>query len=261
VSALDGTIKTPLGMVQKKTALLAIGGIAALGVVVWFRQKNQPQSAQPSDAEIDPATGFPYGSAEDAAALAQQDSFISPSPGGATTGGSGAYPPGTGFVSNGQWVQAVIEYMTTNGLVEDAGQLTSALGIYINGSPASDTNVNLIQQAIAVQGFPPVSGPSGYPPAINRAPVGTPPPTTTPPPVPKPTPKALPKRRYAVVVKFTDHNPPWNSYLSGIARRAQRTVSQLKSWNSISNEKLIFTKQRIWIDPPGSYSGSIEFKG
>jgi hypothetical protein len=191
--ALEGTIKTPLGPVQKKTALILGGGLAVIVGIVYYRQK-QAAAATPTgdgtDNPINPATGYPYGSPEDAAALAEQASYVSPPT--ASGGGSSSIPPtGTGYVSNGAWTQGVIEYMSSTGAVEDITALSSALGKYITGAyvaPGSAED-SLISQAIAAQGYPPVSGPSGMPPAINRNPPqgSTTPPTDADPTLPAPS--------------------------------------------------------------------------
>lgn len=186
--ALEGTIKTPLGPVQKKTALIIGGGIVILGAIVWMRQRNAAsEPVDLGDTPINPATGYPYGSAEDAAALAEQGRYVSP-PIPPSQGGSGNIPPSNvGFTTNGAWVQAVIEYMMSNDLVTDSSKLSEALGKYITGAYVNDGEVSLVQQAIAVQGYPPLAGKNGYPPSLNRTPVTTtPPPTTTPPKVTAP---------------------------------------------------------------------------
>lgn len=174
MDGLEGTIKTPMGPVQKKTALYIVFGVAAIGGVVWYRHRNAPAAdttTTPTDAEIDPSTGYAYGSPEDAAALLAQANYVTPTD--PTGGGSSSVPStGTGYVSNGAWTQGVIAYMTSNGLVEDPTALSSALGKYVTASyvvPGSAED-SLITQAIAVQGYPPISGPNGMPPAINRNP-------------------------------------------------------------------------------------------
>jgi len=177
VTGLDGSVKTPFGEMPKKTVVLLGVGSAGIIGVVYYRQKKAQQSSTVSTgtAEIDPATGYPYGSPEDAAALAQQGSYITPTGAGsgATGGGSSSIPPSNiSFASNGQWSQAVVEYMTSHGLVQDGSKLSSALGKYIAGQyiqQGSDEDT-LVSQAIALMGFPPVAGPNGYPPSINRSP-------------------------------------------------------------------------------------------
>jgi hypothetical protein len=184
---LEGSVQTPFGPVKKKTGLIIVGAAVVILGVAYYRSKKASDAAAIASAGasvgVDPATGFLYGSAEDAAALANQGSYISPGGGGngASVGGSGTIPT-TGFATNGAWSQAAIQYMQSAGLVEDAAQLSAALGKYIAGSPVTDVQKSLIEQAIAFQGYPPVPGPAGYPPSVNQAPVPTtPPPTTTPP--------------------------------------------------------------------------------
>jgi len=275
MAGLEGTIKTPFGVVQKKTAL-ALGGVGlALGGIVYWREKKLgglASSTATTTGEIDPATGFVYGTPEDLAALAAQGTDLGGGGNIATPGGSGNIPPGvsgpTGYTTNGAWVQAVEKYMMDNNLVEDLTQLSAALGKYITGAyidPKDLATTSLVQQAIAVEGYPPVAGNNGYPPSINTHPATTTPPVTTPPaktPPPKtPPPKVLPKRKYVVVARFVTGHVVWNSTLSGIADRSHRTVSQLASWNGISNPNVIVTGKHIWIDPPTGFSGSIEWKG
>jgi hypothetical protein len=173
--SLEGTIHTPVGPVSKKVAVGV--GIAALlvGGIVWYRQKQAPPDASAAGAntEIDPATGYAYGSAEDAAALAAQGSYVSAA---GTSGGGGSSASSdtpTHASNNSEWVQQALSYLQNNDLISDPAAMSSALGKYITGSYASDNDVALINQAIAVKGMPPIAGVSGYPPAINRTPPST----------------------------------------------------------------------------------------
>jgi hypothetical protein len=169
--ALEGTLKTPFGPVQKKTALILGGGVAVIIGVAYYRQKQTADSAPTQEAEINPTTGYPYGSPEDAAALAAQAGYVSPPANGGGGGGSASIPPSNaGFTSNQEWSNAVIQNLTGNGLVENPQQLSVALGHYLTGAYAPDPEPSLISQAIAAEGFPPVSGTTGYPPSINRTP-------------------------------------------------------------------------------------------
>lgn len=189
------TIDTPLGHVSKKTAIIG-GGAAAVGLALLYRYEKQKQAAASAGAntEIDPATGYAYGSAEDAAALAAQGNYILPG-GGGGGGTVGSIPSGgtglpQGFGSNAEWVQFVIQYVTDKDVVSDSGAaMSAALGIYITGQVPTSDQTSLIQQAIAIAGYPPISGPNGYPPHINTNPPGN---TTPPPPVPQPAPAPSP---------------------------------------------------------------------
>jgi hypothetical protein len=226
MAGLEGDFKTPFGSISKKSGvLIGLGAAAILGISYYRAQKNKAADAVASagaSVGIDPATGFVYGSAEDAAALANQNAYISPGGGGGGGGSpSGGYPSGT-FTNNAQWVQSVLSYMQTIGTV-DIGPLSAALGKYITGEAVTADEKGLIEQAIAVQGFPPVAGPAGYPPSINTTPTGT----TNPPPPPNTTPK------YASVLKFW-HVDQWiNDVKAGKAGFAAPTFSWevLQSFN------------------------------
>ena len=178
---LEGDVTTPFGAVKKKTGLVIL--VAAGGILLYSYSRAKKQSAAATAATagantgIDPATGYAYGSAEDAAALTAQSSYISPAGGGGSGSGtpSGAYPSGS-FTSNAQWVQAVIQYGEQQGLLVDSGVgMSAALGRYISGEAVPPDQQALIDQAIAWQGYPPVAGTNGYPPHVNTAPVVTPP--------------------------------------------------------------------------------------
>lgn len=178
---LEGTVKTPLGTYPKKTLAIVIGAVAVVGGIVYFRGKaNATDPSLAGASEINPATGYPYGSAEDAAAMAAQAAYISP--GGVGGGGGGGGSGGTGtpgrFTTNSEWSQYVITYMSDNDIVADVGPLSVALGKYLSGQPVTVEETSLIQQAIAIAEKPPNAGATGYPPSINTsAPVSPPPPT------------------------------------------------------------------------------------
>lgn len=172
-TGLEGNIKTPFGDVSKKTGLIIAGAAVLVFGYTYYRAKKAKDAAATAAAgantEIDPATGYAYGSPEDAAALSAQAQYNTPT-GGSGGGGSstGAYPSGS-FTTNAGWTQAVLSYFGAEGFA-DLSAMSSALGKYLAGQPVSDTDKSLIEQAIAVQGYPPISGPNGYPPSVNTAP-------------------------------------------------------------------------------------------
>ena len=175
---------------------LVIGGvgIVLIGGVYYYRKNKQTAAAQASvnaagtDA-IDPATGYPYGSAEDAAAINAQSGYVDPSSLGGGygytgyAGGSGAVgyqsgQPGS-FSNNAQWAQFVEDY-EVNTMGADAPTVGNAIGKYITGQPLiTDSMISIVQSAIAIGGYPPVSGPNGNPPGYVTA--NTPAPTPVPP--------------------------------------------------------------------------------
>ena len=181
-----------LGSVPKKYVAIG-GGVFVIGVALWYRHKQTQAAniaASGANTGIDPATGYPYGSPEDAAALANQQSYVNPGTGSGSIGGTtGFVPPGQtgvpgGFANNAAWTQYAIQTLQSIGAVEDTTQLSAALGAYVTGTVPPDGGGSLINQAVSVAGYPPVSGPDGYPPHIRTAPVTIPEPTPTPTPTP-----------------------------------------------------------------------------
>lgn len=168
---LNGTVNTPVGSVSKKTALAAGVGAAILAIV-WYRGKKASQAtAAAGSSEINPATGYPYGSAEDAAALSAQAGYQFPT----GSGGGGGGGSGTDVIAtNDQWVQKVLAYWQDHDL-GDPTKMSAALGKYLAGSKVTSDELSLIQQAQAIAGIPPKEGPNGYPPHINTSNDPTPP--------------------------------------------------------------------------------------
>jgi hypothetical protein len=183
---LTGTIATPFGTVSKKTALIGGVGVGIVGVMLYRSYRNNRAStaaATAGQSEINPATGYPYGSAEDAAAMAAQANYQFPAVGGGGGGGGSTSDTSLVISTNAQWTQAVIQYWEDHDL-GDTSILSAALGVYVTGGVATPAQVTLIQQAVAAKGYPPVQGPDGNPPHINTNPPGNtnPPAGNNPPP-------------------------------------------------------------------------------
>lgn len=172
---------------------LVIGGGAAIiiGGIFYYR-KNQANAASQASvnaagsSEIDPATGYPYGSAEDAAALSSQGNYQNPIQGAygfAGYGGGAAANFGSGapgsFANNAEWAQFVENYEINN-MGADGPSVGNAIGKYISGQPlTTDGMVSIVQSAIAIGGYPPTSGPNGHPPGYVTAVPGSTIPSTT----------------------------------------------------------------------------------
>lgn len=165
----------------KKTVYIGVGGVALVAVYVVIHKRQQASSAataatdagnQVADTSIDPATGFPYGSAEDAQALSDwQTSSGLPSNtfGGGGVGGTGQAPGS--FANNAQWAQAAEQAIGSTG----GDAKATALGRYLLGQSANPTQRQAIEQAIAAEGDPPVAGANGFPPSIRDTPSNPPP--------------------------------------------------------------------------------------
>lgn len=103
-------------------------------------------------SSIDPLTGVTYG-----------DEGGGGGGGGGISGSSG--PP---FSTNSQWSAFALQQLTgTSGM--DPGTVTDALGLYLNGQSVTAAQKQVIDDAIAVAGSPPVAAASGFPPSIRAA--------------------------------------------------------------------------------------------
>lgn len=169
------TVNIPgAGEMKKKTLLIVGGGAAVILAVYYVRHKGASQSSQATTTpdQIDPATGYAYGSPEDAQALADQSAYQNPvgygGGGGPSTSGTTVNP----IATNAEWTQAAESYLTSNGL--SFSPVSSALGKYITGQPLTSSEAGIVNQAIAAVGQPPVAGANGYPPSLKMTTAATP---------------------------------------------------------------------------------------
>lgn len=173
----EGTISLPGIGKTKKIYVYAGAGVVLVLAVMWYRNRNAataaPAVADQTDpagntGTIDPATGYVYGSPQDEAALSASagtgTSDLGGSGGGSTSDQVSNGPP---FTSNAAWSQYSIATLEASGY--DAATVTADLGAYLAGGQVTTTEQDTINAAIAVAGYPPVSGPNGYPPSINLA--------------------------------------------------------------------------------------------
>jgi hypothetical protein len=177
IVALEGTIETPFGKISKKTALIGGAGLAGIIGIVWYRSKSAPDTSTSEDAtgqstaDIDPATGFPYGSPEDVAALQADQNYAGGfGPiyyGGGGGGGDGGQPGPGSFTTNAQWSQYAEDYLV-NTIGLSASDVGNALGKYLTGQALTDAMISIVNQAIAFAGNPPLAGENGYPPAFKH---------------------------------------------------------------------------------------------
>lgn len=176
---------------QVKKGYVIAGGVVLVAAVAygWYKNRQSAQQAgtaaagttaaspsgdpyppdgttgNPSDPySTDPATGETYGDEADGGYIGDGLSNL-----GGYYGNSGLYGDGTGFeqpgdfTSDAYWAQYCEQYMGSSG--DDS--ISQALGAYITGAQVTSDEVSIIEQAIAIAGFPPVAGTNGYPPSIN----------------------------------------------------------------------------------------------
>jgi hypothetical protein len=180
-----GTVNIPgVGPLKKRTVIIAGGGVLLVGGYSYYKKKKTASTAPITAAPnaINPATGFAFGSPEDAAALAAQGNYnVAANAGGSSM--ATPQPTVTGFTNNYQWSQAAQQYLVQNSGA-DGAIVGAALGKYIAGDVVNPSEKSIIQQAIAFEGQAPVAGANGFPPAIRDAPAiptpGSPPSGRTP---------------------------------------------------------------------------------
>jgi hypothetical protein len=183
---LSGDVKIP-GTKAKVPKVAAAGGIALVGVfaIMYYRKKKAGTAAAGTGATVtDPdgnvcaalaPSGYCPGSPGDLNAQGQGYAGGLQGGGGIIgydSNGNPVYGTPTGtqvtngppFTSDAAWSQYVI---TQLGGTVDALSLTNALGAYIDGAQDTAAQEQLIQDAIAIAGTPPVAGPNGFPPSIN----------------------------------------------------------------------------------------------
>jgi Fibronectin type III domain len=211
------TVKVP-GISQPLPKWAVWGGLGGVGIAIflYYRNRNKaapaatPANQYPPDGTVgnpsdpystDPATGQTYGdeatgsggtlgaytggSTYGDSGIIGYDSSGSPvyAPGYGPSGGGGSYqtPGGPPFSSNSAWSDWVLQELQAQNPGVDAGALTDALGLYIEGQPVDPAQAQLVFDARAIAGDPPVAGPNGYPPNLRlNGGKGGPPPTPPP---------------------------------------------------------------------------------
>lgn len=145
-------------------------------------QDQQDGSSGLGGSDIDPETGYQYGSAADEAALAELNGGSA-----GTSGSSGTSGSGSTVTTNAEWEQEAITNLEAGGVAQATiTAAESGLPRYLAKLSLSSAQATAVQLAVGLTGDPPVGGPY----AIIRAPAtppkegGTPPVSVT---VPKVT--------------------------------------------------------------------------
>jgi hypothetical protein len=128
-------------------------------------------TGNPSDPySTDPATGMTYGDEAGAGYTGNGAGNLGGYYGsGALYGGGTGYEQPGSFTSNAYWTQYAEQMMGSSG--SDA--ISAALGAYVAGAALSTTQVSIVEQAVAIAGYPPVAGSGGYPPSIRSGASGS----------------------------------------------------------------------------------------
>ena len=159
-----------------------IGGVVVGGGLLgwsYYRQKKNAATA----ASTDTSSADTSGTSQDMSAYDPNADYGAYTYGadsglGGFDQGGGYYGAGSVFptappetaVNNAQWSEAAVSALTEQGYEGQA--VLAALGVYLTGGTVSAQQASIVQAAIAAEGYPPVDGPSGFPPGIRYASAG-----------------------------------------------------------------------------------------
>src|SRR5690348_2900880 len=155
---------------KKRLILLAGGGVGLLAVFYVMRRNSVSSTA--SDITGDTSTDTSGDSSLDTGYSPALTSYTDPSTGATISGGGwqsgvGSLPNNTITApsTNAQWAQQAIAYLTQQGF--DPIAVSVALGKYLASQNLGDTELGIVQAAIAAEGQPPtpVSPPHVAPPS------------------------------------------------------------------------------------------------
>lgn len=235
---MSTTVNVPaVGAVKKRYLYIGAGVVV---VIVGFAYYARSRGGS-GGVVVDPATGS-----------TGSGGYVNPVPDGPESGVEVEQP--AIIDTNAEWGTAAITALTS--VQYEPGFAAAAIGKYLAGVALTKDEATAVQVAWAMLGKPPVNPPNII--LVTTGPVpGTGQPNP-PPKVPTPsTPRPSPPRRYTTVLPYREPNPPWRSTLSGIAGHTGRTVAQLAEWNNVAPPRyIIHPGQRIWVDPPGQYTGT-----
>lgn len=178
-------VKTPFGTVPKSGVYLAVIAGGGAMVYAYVKKKNKAKTAA-ATAQTPANTGqqYGYGSTYAYGNYGYGAYTYEPYGYGFGPSGLGEYPGGSYYgygyygagvpvevpqqaSTNAQWSQATVSALTAQGYTGQT--VLGALGPYLTGKQVTPAQEQIIQAAIAVEGYPPIPGPSGNPPGIVTA--------------------------------------------------------------------------------------------
>ena len=148
MSALEGDVQLPaIGNVNKKV-LIGVGGVAA-AFIGWRYWQARQSAAYDPEAAVDPGM-------EDAGTLPAVAGAVRPDNGyGLPDDSPGNDAFGFRGTSNSQWTQYATNQLSQASETWPYATIVAALGAFVNNRPLSDVQVQIVQAAIALAGYPP----------------------------------------------------------------------------------------------------------
>lgn len=178
--------KLPIvGNIERGPLTITVLAGAAVGGYMWYRHNKNKQAAQQatqtgagdgSNQYGYGSSSYGYGSYTNAPYGYGFGPYGLGSYGYGNGGnyfGYGYYGAGTGAPvpqqaqTNAQWSQAAVSALTGQGY--SGQEVLGALGVYLTGGNLNQNQIGIVQAAIAAEGYPPTSGPGGFPPAWHTA--------------------------------------------------------------------------------------------
>lgn len=161
----------------KKLGPLPVAAWIVIAAVIFYyvsQRKGSGSGGQETDpagnvGEINPATGYVYGSAEDRAAAGQASSGL----GTDTDSGTGGSTVGGVYADNNAWAVAAINYLVSIGI--DAVSANAAITSYLSSQTLTTQQQAIVNMAIQRLNSPP----SPPEPGTSVPPVVTPPNSST----------------------------------------------------------------------------------
>lgn len=189
---------------NRKQLYVWIGaGVLVGGVIIYRARKNTNTATTDTSSSADTTDSGAYdptldngyyssGYGDYYPATGVAPSYYDPTTGQYIGGGTTPTTPVTAQITNNaEWAQQATAYLVNGGY--DFTAVAAALGIYLAGGTLTNTQMQIVQAALAEIGNPPHSVPAPHvaPPTGQTPPPKTTPPPTTPPPV-TPPPKTTP---------------------------------------------------------------------
>lgn len=143
---------------HKRKLLFIGGGIGLIGVWYFFKAR-QDTSATVDDTG---ATDDGYSSIPDDTETVPPtlSSYVDPTTGATITNGTTTTQTITQATTNPAWAQQATAYLTQNGF--DPVTVGIALGLYLSGRNLSNSQLQIVEAAIAAEGNPPTSVPAPH---------------------------------------------------------------------------------------------------
>lgn len=220
----------------------ALLGLAVVGYMYYKNRTSSPAAAAPATNNAGADTGgsvTPDLTANDLGTVGDYTGQVTGTP----TAGS--------VTDNATWEVQAVAWMVTQG--KNPLSVQQALDAYLNGTPLSWTQQQLVTAVVSKYGLPPqgVSSDSPLAPAPTEPKPKPVPPHMPPPHMPPPLPHPLPLPHRPTPkptgIRWVPYTIEWGDTLTSIAARHHTTVAELAAHNHIANPNKIYAHNVIQV--------------